>query len=89
MAIRALVHIHNDETLLCELDELPKPTDNYIVVRNPRRRDGKPLTFIEDSATGFLYPWNRITFIELFEDIGQRENVIGIFREADGVRRRS
>jgi hypothetical protein len=88
MAMRALVHIHNDETILCEIDEVPKPSDNFVVLRNPRKRDGKPLTFVDDGATSFIYPWTRISFIEMFEDVERRENIVGLFRESGDQRRR-
>lgn len=89
MSIRAMVHIHNDETFLCELDELPKPTDNFVVLHNPRKRDGKALAFIDNEATSFVYPWTRISFIEIFDEVERRENVIGLFRESGDQRRRS
>lgn len=86
MSIRALVHIMNDDPIMCELEKIPNPTDAYIVVRNPRRRDGKAMELLADGATSFLYPWSRITFIELFEDEGQRENIVGFFRESGSGR---
>jgi len=88
MAIRALVHVQHDETILCEIDEIPKPTDNFIVLRYPRKRDGKPIETLADGATTFIFPWTKVAFIELFEELTQRENVVGLFRESDGNRRR-
>ena len=80
--MRALVHIMNDDPILCELDSLPDPTDVFVRIRNPRKRDGKALELLADGATSFLYPWFRITFIELFEDEGGRESIVGFFRES-------
>lgn len=82
MSVRALVHIMNDDPILCDLERLPDPTDAYITIRNPRRRDGKPIELLAEGATSFLYPWSRITFIELFEDDGHRESIVGFFRES-------
>ena len=89
MAIRALVHIHNEETIACEIDEMPKPADVFVTVRNPRKKDGKPLQFVDDGATSFIYPFARIAFIELFDEVERRENVVGLFRESGDQRRRS
>jgi hypothetical protein len=87
MAIRAILHVPGDEAILCELAELPTPSDNYVTIYNPRRRDGKPIPTMDDAATSFIYPWARISFIEMFEERSQRESVVGFFRESDGLRR--
>jgi hypothetical protein len=34
-----------------------------------------------------VYPFTRISYIELFEERSQRETVVGFFRESDGRRR--
>lgn len=81
MAIRALIHVHNGDPILCELDEMPDPTHQFIRVRNPTRRDGKPLDLVDNRATSIAYPWSRITFVEFFNEESSREAVIGFFRE--------
>lgn len=86
MAIRAILHLTGEEAILCEMDAIPDPQDNFITVHNPRRKDGKPLPTLEESATSVVYPWTRISFIEFFETTGQREQVVGFFRESE-VRR--
>jgi hypothetical protein len=80
--MRALVHVVNDDPIMCDLDEMPNPTDMYIRIRNPRKRDGKPFDLLAEDATSFLYPWTRITFIELFEEDATRESIVGFFRES-------
>lgn len=80
--MRALVHIMNEDPIMCDLDSMPDPSDVYVRIRNPRKRDGKSLDLLADDATSFLYPWFRITFIELFEDEGGRESIVGFFRES-------
>ena len=54
MAMRVLLHIPGEESILCEMETMPKPTDNYIVVMNPRRKDGKPMPTMDDNATATL-----------------------------------
>jgi hypothetical protein len=87
MAIRAMIHVQNEETILCEIDDMPDPKDIFIVIHNPRRRDGKPIPTIDATATSFAYPWARISFIEFFEEVSTRENIVGFFRESDTHRR--
>jgi hypothetical protein len=93
VAYSAIVHIHGEDAILGELDELPDPTHTFVVLRNIRKKDGKPLTYVADGATAFLYAWNRISFIELIGDVptnGRNEpakpvgtTVLGFFREND------
>jgi hypothetical protein len=83
MAIRALIHILNEDPVLCELDAMPKPSDSFIAVRNPRKRDGKPMDMLAPGVTSIAYPWTRITFVEFFDEEVQREAVLGFFRESD------
>lgn len=92
MALMAIVHIVGEDAILGELDELPDPTHSYVLLRNIRKKDGKPLSYIDDSATAFLYAWSRISFIELIGDIPSAApvaangkpagtTVLGFFRE--------
>lgn len=83
MAIRALVHLLNEDSVLCELDAMPKPSDHFIAVRNPRKRDGKPIDILAPGVTSIAYPWSRITFVEFFDEEVQREAVLGFFRESE------
>ncbi len=94
MAIPAIIHILGEDAILGELDTLPDPTHNYIVVRNMRKKDGKPLSYLTDGATAFLYAWSRITFIEIMTEVAgagpvstsaapQATSVLGFFRDDD------
>lgn len=81
MAVRVIVHVHNEDPFVADIDELPKPEDNFVVLRNPKRRDGKSLTYITDGATAFIFPWSRITFIEVMDGASSKDSVVGFFRE--------
>ena len=87
MAMKAMIHILNEETILCEIDSIPDPKDLFVVVRNPRRRDNKAIPTIDAAATSFAFPWSRISFIEFFDDVSTKENIVGFFRESDTHRR--
>lgn len=91
MSLTAIVHLHGEDAILAELDDLPDPSHNYVLLRNIRKKDGKPLSYVADGATAFLYSWNRISFIEMMGDVvgmSKRETqqpagttVLGFFRE--------
>jgi hypothetical protein len=81
MAIRALIHILSEDSVLCELDEMPDPSHHFIRVRNATRRDGKPMDLVDNRTTSIAYPWSRITFVEFFNEDTAKEAVVGFFRE--------
>jgi hypothetical protein len=76
-----IIHFTNDDPILAEIEELPDPTASYITCINPRLRDGKTLHYVTPEAVSFLFPWNRITFIELLPAEGEREEIIEFFRD--------
>jgi hypothetical protein len=94
MSMVAIVHLMGEDAILADMDELPDPSHNYLVLRNIRKKDGKPLSYVDDEATAFLYSWNRISFIEMMGEIPSTASrgestkpagttVFGFFREGD------
>lgn len=75
-----LIHIQNEDPVLGEVDELPSPGDTLLVVKNPRRRDGKDLHYLEPSVTTVLWPVVRMNFIEIMPS-DQEEDIISFVRE--------
>lgn len=75
-----LLHIAGEDPVLCEVDALPATTDVTITVKNPRRRDGKDVHYLENGVTTVVYPLHRVTFVELLPT-GEEEEVIGFVRE--------
>jgi hypothetical protein len=80
MPLEVIVHLQNEDPILAEMEAMPDPTDQTIVLTNPRRRDGRPVHYVTEGATSFIFPWNRITFIEIMEPEEAKE-VIEFFRE--------
>ena len=78
--ISILVHISNEDPVLGEVDALPEPTDQIIRLKNPRRRDGKDLHYLQANVTEVIWPIVRITFIEVVPS-DQDEQIQGFFRE--------
>lgn len=75
-----LIHIMNEDPILGEINELPAPTDQIITVRNPRRRDGKDLHYLQANVTEVIWPLMRIAFIEIIPG-EEEEEIIGFVRE--------
>lgn len=75
-----IVHIANEDAVQCEIEELPKSTDNTVLVHNPRKRDGKDLHYLDEEVTMVIYPLWRINFIQILPTAGAEE-VIGFVRE--------
>lgn len=75
-----LIHIANEDPILGEIAELPATTDQIILVKNPRRRDGKDLHYLQASVTDVIWPMHRIAFIEIIPGEDE-EQIIGFVRE--------
>jgi len=75
-----LIHIANEDPVLGEIEELPGPTDTIILVKNPRRRDGKDIHYILPNVTQVVWSLNRVTFIEVMPG-EEDEQIIGFVRE--------
>jgi len=80
MAYTIILHVVGEVSVTGEVDELPKPTDNFILMKNPRQRDGKDLNYIDNNVVKVIWPITRINFIEILED-EQEEKIIGFVRE--------
>jgi hypothetical protein len=75
-----LVHIVNEDAVLAEMDQLPASTDTMILVKNPRRKDGKDIIYLDANVATVIYPLSRINFIEVVPT-GEDEEIISHFRE--------
>ncbi len=75
-----VIHIANEESISCEVEELPSPADQSIRVFNPRRRDGLDLHYVLEDVTSLIVPLHRITFIQIMPSAAT-EDVIGFVRE--------
>lgn len=65
MTYRLQIHIANDDPVLLDVDELPKPTDLFIMGMNPQRRDGKEVQYILREVNQIILPMWRINFIQI------------------------
>jgi hypothetical protein len=63
--ITVLVHIANAESVKLDMDEAPTITDTAVMGKNPRERNDKEVTWIEEGVTTLLIPMWRVTLIEI------------------------
>jgi hypothetical protein len=75
-----LIHINNEDPVLGEVDEMPKPGDTLLLVKNPRRKDGKDIHYLDANVVSVFWPMIRILFIEVMPS-GEEEEIIGFVRE--------
>ncbi|MGA9397029.1 MAG: hypothetical protein WBV22_02110 [Anaerolineaceae bacterium] len=75
-----IVHIMGEESVMGEIEKIPDPGDNMIILRNPRRKDGRDLDNIEPEADVVIWPITRINLIELV-GAGEGEKIITFVRE--------
>lgn len=76
-----LVHLVGSEPLLGEIEADPLPTDVSLVVKNPRRRDGKSIDYLDESVVTVIIPMHRVTIVEIMPSSGQEEEIISHVRE--------
>ena len=75
-----LIHIMNEDSVVGEVDKLPEPGDTLITVKNPRRRDGKDLFYLEANVSAVVWPLHRLVLIEIMPST-EEEEIIGFVRE--------
>lgn len=80
MAYTIILHIAGEPSVAGEVDELPKASDNFITVSNPRQKDGKELHYIDNNVVRVIWPISKLNFIEIMENT-EEEKIIGFVRE--------
>lgn len=80
MAKTVILHIMGEDPILADMDQEPQPSDQYIRVSNLRKRDGKDVAYLTAGVQSVIYPWHRITFLEIMPSEEERGSVIDFFR---------
>ena len=65
MATTVIVHVMGEDPFVAEMEELPQPSDQSLTLLNPRRRDNKPLHYLERETISVIFPLHRINFVEI------------------------
>lgn len=61
----AVLHLLNDQPLLVDLFEEPKPADRGLVCTNVRTTGGLRPTYIDRSDSTFVFPYAQVRFLEI------------------------
>lgn len=77
-----ILHLTGEDPVVAEMETDPQPSDAYVRVSNLRRRDGKDVAYISAGVQSVIYPWHRITFLEIMISEEERGDVIDFFRDA-------
>jgi hypothetical protein len=80
VAKTVILHIAGEDPVLADLEQEPQPTDLFIRVANMRKRDGKDVPYLAPGVQSVIFPWHRITFIEVMPSAEERDSVIDFFR---------
>ncbi|MFP4438407.1 MAG: hypothetical protein ACLFVO_14280 [Chloroflexaceae bacterium] len=75
-----ILHIQGEDPVLADIDQEPEPTDAFIKVTNMRKRDGKDVGYLAGGVQAVIFPWHRITFIEIMPSEEERDKVVDFFR---------
>ena len=75
-----ILHLSGEDPLLADLERDPEPSDQFIRVTNMRKRDGKDVPYIAPGVQSVIFPWHRITFLEIMPSAEERGSVIDFFR---------
>ncbi len=81
MAFTVIIHLTDADPILAEMETLPDSHSSYVLCTNPRARDGRTLIFIDSDCTRFLFPWQRVTFIEVYPSEEDHAQIETFFRE--------
>ncbi|MFQ6100465.1 MAG: hypothetical protein ACE5OS_04440 [Anaerolineae bacterium] len=80
MSPTVLIHILNEEAVVGEVEHVPEPTDQVLIVSNLRLRDGRDVSYVLPETKTVVYPWTRIHCVEILPSEAEEE-VISFIRE--------
>jgi hypothetical protein len=76
-----LIHVLNEEAVVGEIDEIPEPSDQVLIVKNVRYRDGRDVTYVLPETNIVIYPWMRIHCLEIMPGEKAEEEIVTFVRE--------
>ncbi|MGD8969082.1 MAG: hypothetical protein PVI07_16365 [Anaerolineae bacterium] len=80
MAYTVLIHISNEQAIVGEIEHIPEPTDQVLIVHNIRYRDGRDVSYVLPETDTVIYPWHRIHCVEILPS-ETKEELISFIRE--------
>ncbi len=80
MPISILIHVLNEDAVVGEIEELPDVQSPFLIVSNPRLRDGREVSYLLPETNTVLFPWYRIHSVEIMPTEGEDE-IVTFIRE--------
>jgi hypothetical protein len=80
MAKTVILHLSGEDPILGDIEQDPQPSDMFLKVSNLRKRDGKDVPYVAAGVQSIIFPWHRVTFLEIMPSEEERGNVIDFFR---------
>ena len=75
-----LIHIVGEESVVGEIESIPEPSDQVLIVNNLRLRDGRDVSYLLPETDTVVYPWTRIHCVEILPS-EEEEEIISFVRE--------
>jgi hypothetical protein len=75
-----LIHITNEEAVVGEIESIPEPSDQVLIVSNARLRDGRDVSYLLPETDTVVYPWTRIHCVEILPS-EEEEEIVSFIRE--------
>ena len=67
----AVVHLLNEQPIVVDLLEMPKPADSGLLCTNIRMLDGRKPIFVDHADSILFFPYLNVRFVEILR--GQQE----------------
>jgi len=75
-----MIHLLNEDAVVGEIERIPEPTDQVLIVSNVRRRDGRDVSYILPESSKVVFPWTRIHCVEILPSEAE-EKIVSFIRE--------
>jgi hypothetical protein len=75
-----LIHVLNEEPIVGEVECIPEPTDQVLIVNNLRLRDGRDVSYLLPETDTVVFPWTRIHCVEILPS-EEEEEIVSFIRE--------
>ena len=80
MPYSVVVHVINEDAISGQIERLPEPTDQVLIMTDVRLRDGRDVSYILPETTRVVFPWTRIHCVEILPS-GEEEEIVSFVRE--------
>jgi hypothetical protein len=76
---KVILHVQNEEAIVGDMDAAPTPSDTTVTLKHPTRKDGKDISYLEQSVSVVVWPMHRINYVEILPS--EEEDIITFIRE--------